>query len=76
MSTILRLWRLWQLSRGHEFHATVYVIHAAVHLYHAAVGSLHQPRVEQNQLDLRECLKFHHPPSSDDEDDALMAEDA
>jgi hypothetical protein len=33
-------------------------------------------RVEQNQLDLRECLKFHHPSSSDDEDDAPMAEDA
>jgi hypothetical protein len=32
--------------------------------------------VEQNKLDLRECLKFHHPPSSDDEDDAPMAEDA
>jgi hypothetical protein len=36
-------------------------------------------RVEQNQLDLRECLKFHHPASSDDEDDAPrtapMAED-
>jgi hypothetical protein len=29
--------------------------------------------VEQNQLDLRECLKFHHPSSSDDEDDAPMA---
>jgi hypothetical protein len=26
-------------------------------------------RVEQNQLDLQECLKFH-PSSSDDEDDA------
>jgi hypothetical protein len=26
--------------------------------------------VEQNQLDLQECLKFHHPSSSDDEDDA------
>jgi hypothetical protein len=33
-------------------------------------------RVEQNQLDLWECLKFHHPSSSDDEDDAPMAEDA
>jgi len=37
-------------------------------------------RVEQNQLDLRECLKFHHPASSDDEDDAPrtapMVEDA
>jgi hypothetical protein len=36
--------------------------------------------VEQNQLNLRECLKFHHPASSDDEDDAPrttpMAEDA
>jgi hypothetical protein len=32
--------------------------------------------VEQNQLDLRECLKFHHLSSSDDEDDASMAEDA
>jgi hypothetical protein len=29
--------------------------------------------VEQNQLDLQESLKFHHPSSSDDEDDALMA---
>jgi hypothetical protein len=27
-------------------------------------------RVEQNQLHLQECLKFHHPSSSDDEDDA------
>jgi hypothetical protein len=26
--------------------------------------------VEQNQLDLKECLKYHHPDSSDDEDDA------
>jgi hypothetical protein len=37
-------------------------------------------RVEQNQLDLKECLKYHHPASSDDEDDAPraapMAEDA
>jgi hypothetical protein len=27
-------------------------------------------RVEQNQLDLKECLKYHHLDSSDDEDDA------
>jgi hypothetical protein len=27
-------------------------------------------RVEQNQLDFRECLKFHHPSSNDDENDA------
>jgi len=37
-------------------------------------------RVEQNQLDLKECLKYPHPDSSDDEDaaprDAPMAEDA
>jgi hypothetical protein len=36
-------------------------------------------QVEQNQLDLRECLMYHHPGSSDDEDDAPrtapMAED-
>jgi hypothetical protein len=36
-------------------------------------------RVEQNQLDLKECLKYHHPGSSDDEDEATrtvpMAED-
>jgi hypothetical protein len=33
-------------------------------------------RVEQNQLDLKECLKYHHPGSSDDEeDDAPMAAD-
>jgi predicted nucleic acid-binding Zn-ribbon protein len=25
-------------------------------------------RVEQNQLDLKECLKYHHPSSDDDED--------
>jgi hypothetical protein len=25
-------------------------------------------RVEQNQVDLQECLKYHHPSSSDDED--------
>jgi hypothetical protein len=31
-------------------------------------------RVEQNQLDLRECLKFHHPSDSDEEDDAPMAD--
>jgi ABC-type phosphate transport system auxiliary subunit len=27
-------------------------------------------RVEQNQLDLQECLKYQHPSRSDDEDDA------
>jgi hypothetical protein len=27
-------------------------------------------RVEQNQLDLQECLKYHHSSGSDDEDDA------
>jgi hypothetical protein len=27
-------------------------------------------RVWQNQLDLKECLKYHHPSSSDDKDDA------
>jgi len=27
-------------------------------------------RVEQNQLDLQKCLKYHHPSSSDDEDGA------
>jgi hypothetical protein len=36
-------------------------------------------RMEQTQLDLQECLKYHHPDSSDDEDDAPrpapMAED-
>jgi hypothetical protein len=31
---------------------------------------------KQNQQDLRECLKYHHPGSSDDEEDAPMAEDA
>jgi hypothetical protein len=42
------------------------------------VNSINKP-VEQNQLDLRECLKYHHPGSSDDEGDAPrtapMAED-
>jgi hypothetical protein len=32
-------------------------------------------RVEQCQLDIQECLKHDHPSSSDDEDDAPMAED-
>jgi hypothetical protein len=27
-------------------------------------------RAEQNQLDLQECLKYHHPSCSDDEGDA------
>jgi hypothetical protein len=27
-------------------------------------------RVEQNQLDFQECLKYDHPSSSDDEDGA------
>jgi hypothetical protein len=31
-------------------------------------------RVEKNQIDLQECLKFHHPSSSDDEDDAQMTD--
>jgi hypothetical protein len=31
-------------------------------------------RVEQKHLDLQECLKYHHPSSSDDEDDAPMAD--
>jgi hypothetical protein len=34
-----------------------------------AVHSINR-RVEQNQLDLQECLKHHHPSSSDDEDGA------
>jgi hypothetical protein len=33
------------------------------------VHSINQ-RVEQNQLDLKECLKYHHPSSSNEEDDA------
>jgi hypothetical protein len=36
-------------------------------------------RVEQNHLDLKECLKYHHPSSSDDEADVdetlLLPED-
>jgi hypothetical protein len=34
-----------------------------------AVYSIYR-RVEQNQLDLQECLTYHHPSGSDDEDDA------
>jgi hypothetical protein len=29
-------------------------------------------RVEQTHLDLQECLRVHHPGSSDDEDDAAQ----
>jgi len=32
-------------------------------------------RVEQNQLDLRECLNYHHPGNSDAPRTAPMAED-
>jgi hypothetical protein len=36
-------------------------------------------RVEQNKLNLKECLKYHHPGSSDDEEEeprtAPMTED-
>jgi hypothetical protein len=39
---------------------------------HQEVHSINK-RVEQNQLDLKECLKYHHPDSSDDEDDAPRA---
>jgi hypothetical protein len=31
-------------------------------------------RVEQSQLDIQECLRHHHPSSSDDEDNAPMAD--
>jgi len=31
--------------------------------------------VEQSQLDIQECLKYHRLSSSDDEDDAPMTED-
>jgi hypothetical protein len=33
-----------------------------------AVHSINK-RVEQNQLDLQDFLKYHHPSGSDDEDD-------
>jgi peptidoglycan hydrolase CwlO-like protein len=33
-------------------------------------------RVEQNQLDLQECRKYHHPSINDDEDDVPMADAA
>jgi hypothetical protein len=32
--------------------------------------------VGQSPLDIQECLKHHHPSSSEDEDDAPMAEAA
>jgi hypothetical protein len=31
--------------------------------------------VEQCQLDIQECLQYHHPSSSDDEDHPPMAKD-
>jgi hypothetical protein len=30
--------------------------------------------VEQSQLDIQECLRHYHPSSSDDEDNAPMAD--
>jgi hypothetical protein len=48
--------------------AGVYVLHAAVYEFHAVSCASIDRRVEQNQLDLQECLKYHHPSSSDDED--------
>jgi len=38
-----------------------------------AISTMQQ---EVHSINLRECLKFHHLSSSDDEDDAPMAEDA
>jgi hypothetical protein len=35
-----------------------------------------QQSIYTMQLDLQECLKFHHPSSNDDEDDTPMAKDA
>jgi len=48
MLVILKYGGIGHYSRGHEFHAALYVIHAAVHLCHAIGGSLHKPpcRVE------------------------------
>jgi hypothetical protein len=61
-----------------EYHAALYVsMQQSITTMQQEVHSINL-RVEQNQLDLRECLKFHHPASSD-EDDAPrttpMAED-
>jgi hypothetical protein len=50
-------------------------IHGGMRSMQVTMSSMQQEihsinlRVEQNQLDLQECLKFHHLSSSDDEDD-------
>jgi hypothetical protein len=54
---------LASLQGGYEFYA------AGGFLY-AAGGSLYNLRVEQCQLDIQECLQYHHPSRRDDEDDA------
>jgi hypothetical protein len=46
------------------------IMQQSITTMHMEVYSINK-RVEQNQLDLKECLKYHHPDSSDDEDDAL-----
>jgi hypothetical protein len=38
---------------------------------HLKVWSINK-RVEQTHLDLQECLRVHHPDSSDDEDAAAQ----
>jgi hypothetical protein len=60
---------------GASINVIPYSIYASLKLgplHKTGVGpardTLHQPAC--NQLDLQECLKFHHPSSSDDEDDA------
>jgi hypothetical protein len=46
-------------------------IQGGISSMHVTMSSMQQEihsinlRVEQNQLDLQECLKFHHPSSSD-----------
>jgi hypothetical protein len=66
---------LASLQGGHELYAASYLFYAASDVIYAIGGSLYYLRVEQSQLDIQECLKHHYPSSSDDEDDAPMAED-
>jgi hypothetical protein len=69
---MLRLWRLLQLFWGggvSNMQVSMSTMQQSITSMQLEVHSINK-RVEQNQLDLNECLKYHHPSSSDDEDDA------
>jgi hypothetical protein len=68
---MLRLWRLLMLFRGgiSNMQVSLSTMQQTITSMQLEVHFINK-RMEQNQLDLKECLKYHHPSSSDDEADA------